>query len=335
MTERSAQPLDGDPPRGSSSPAPPASPARSRPSSSGATRSLELVAATSRSDAGTRLDQLYPRYRVPLELTELDLDAARGRRRRDRRLPARRLGAGRRRAARARRPRRRPLRRLPAARPAHLRALVRRARRARAARGRGLRADRALPRRSCARRSWSQPRLLPDRERAGAGAAGRSAACSTTSSIDAKSGVSGAGRGGGDAMHYVVDGRERLPLQDRGPPPPARDRAGAGGARAAPAPVTFVPHLLPLDQGELVSCYAQLDASRSPRTRLQALYRERYADEPFVELVDGAARAARRPRHQPVPHLRHGRGARPGARLRGDRQPLEGRLGPGASRTST
>ena len=35
---------------------------------------LELVGVTSRSDAGTRLDRLYPRYRVPLELTELDLD---------------------------------------------------------------------------------------------------------------------------------------------------------------------------------------------------------------------------------------------------------------------
>ena len=36
---------------------------------------LELVAVTSRSDAGERLDRLYPRYRVPLELTELDLDS--------------------------------------------------------------------------------------------------------------------------------------------------------------------------------------------------------------------------------------------------------------------
>ena len=36
---------------------------------------LELVAVTSRSDAGKRLDALYPRYRVPLELSELDLDA--------------------------------------------------------------------------------------------------------------------------------------------------------------------------------------------------------------------------------------------------------------------
>ena len=37
---------------------------------------LELAAATSRRDAGTRLDSLYPRHRVPLELEELDLDAA-------------------------------------------------------------------------------------------------------------------------------------------------------------------------------------------------------------------------------------------------------------------
>ena len=35
---------------------------------------LELVAATSRSDAGKRLAELYPRYRAPIELTELDLD---------------------------------------------------------------------------------------------------------------------------------------------------------------------------------------------------------------------------------------------------------------------
>src|SRR5881397_3505001 len=35
---------------------------------------LELAAATARADAGKRLDRLYPRYRVPIELTELDLE---------------------------------------------------------------------------------------------------------------------------------------------------------------------------------------------------------------------------------------------------------------------
>jgi N-acetyl-gamma-glutamyl-phosphate reductase len=37
---------------------------------------LELVAATAREDAGKRLDQLYPRHRVPIELTELDAASA-------------------------------------------------------------------------------------------------------------------------------------------------------------------------------------------------------------------------------------------------------------------
>ncbi|TFG71335.1 MAG: N-acetyl-gamma-glutamyl-phosphate reductase, partial [Solirubrobacterales bacterium] len=34
---------------------------------------LELVSVTSRSDAGKPLSELYPRYRVPLTLEELDL----------------------------------------------------------------------------------------------------------------------------------------------------------------------------------------------------------------------------------------------------------------------
>ena len=34
---------------------------------------LERVAATSRADAGTPLNRLYPRYRCPVELTELEL----------------------------------------------------------------------------------------------------------------------------------------------------------------------------------------------------------------------------------------------------------------------
>ena len=37
--------------------------------------SLDLVAVTARSDAGRRHDELYPRYRVPLVLEELDPDS--------------------------------------------------------------------------------------------------------------------------------------------------------------------------------------------------------------------------------------------------------------------
>jgi N-acetyl-gamma-glutamyl-phosphate reductase len=35
---------------------------------------FELRTVTARAEAGRRFDELYPRYRVPLELQELDLD---------------------------------------------------------------------------------------------------------------------------------------------------------------------------------------------------------------------------------------------------------------------
>jgi len=86
---------------------------------------LELVKVTSRSDAGTRLDHLYPRYRVPLELTELDLGDLDGI---EAAIVAYPHGAsaptvGR--TARARNPGRRSLRRFPTPRSIDLSALVR------------------------------------------------------------------------------------------------------------------------------------------------------------------------------------------------------------------
>ena len=39
---------------------------------------FELVAITGRSEVGRRLDQMYPRYRVPLAIEELDLDRLAG-----------------------------------------------------------------------------------------------------------------------------------------------------------------------------------------------------------------------------------------------------------------
>jgi N-acetyl-gamma-glutamyl-phosphate reductase len=48
--------------------------------------------------------------------------------------------------------------------------------------------------------------------------------------------------------------------------------------------VTFTPHLVPLDQGELVSCYVSLNGGDG--LDLSALYEDAYGDEPFVELTD-------------------------------------------------
>jgi N-acetyl-gamma-glutamyl-phosphate reductase len=45
--------------------------------------------------------------------------------------------------------------------------------------------------------------------------------------------------------------------------------------------LTFVPHLTPMIRGIHATLYAQLEGS----TDLQTLYAERYADEPFVDVM--------------------------------------------------
>ncbi len=104
--------------------------------------------------------------------------------------------------------------------------------------------------------------------------------------IDAKSGVSGAGRTAAAEMEVVKrsdDTKAYKVAGHRHAPEIAQELAGLGSNGAS---MTFVPHLLPFDQGELVSCYVQttreLDADE-----LDALYRERYGSEPFIEIADG------------------------------------------------
>jgi N-acetyl-gamma-glutamyl-phosphate reductase len=98
--------------------------------------------------------------------------------------------------------------------------------------------------------------------------------------IDAKSGVSGAGRAATAQTHFVTVDENVMPY-------------GVGTHRHAPeidqelrtlgadVTVTFTPHLVPLDQGELVSCYVTTDSDPGD---VVALYEEAYAGEPFVEL---------------------------------------------------
>ena len=50
--------------------------------------------------------------------------------------------------------------------------------------------------------------------------------------------------------------------------------------------VTFVPHLVPLDQGLLASCFVTTSRDLEAE-ELRRLYAERYEGEPFVEVVDG------------------------------------------------
>jgi N-acetyl-gamma-glutamyl-phosphate reductase len=101
--------------------------------------------------------------------------------------------------------------------------------------------------------------------------------------VDAKSGVSGAGRAATAKTHFVTVDENLNPY---GVPrhrhtPEIEQELGAMGADVR---ITFTPHLVPLDQGELVSCYVT-PANGIAGADLDALYSEAYEDEQFVELT--------------------------------------------------
>ena len=103
--------------------------------------------------------------------------------------------------------------------------------------------------------------------------------------IDAKSGVSGAGRTPSLATHfaeanescsaYALEGHRHLPEIVQG----LRGFDPGLGPR-----VTFVPHLVPMSRGILTTCYAHLKEGMAGKVR--ALYSEFYLNEPFVRVVD-------------------------------------------------
>lgn len=99
--------------------------------------------------------------------------------------------------------------------------------------------------------------------------------------IDAKSGVSGAGRAATDVTHFVSVAENMKAYKvgsHRHAPEIDQELSALAGAELR---TTFTPHLVPLDQGELASCYIRTSEPCDAR----ALYEEAYRDEPFVELV--------------------------------------------------
>ena len=96
--------------------------------------------------------------------------------------------------------------------------------------------------------------------------------------VDAKSGVSGAGRSPNlgvqfsevnESLHaYAVEGHRHLAEMQQELP----------GMN-----LTFVPHLVPMTRGILATCYFDLEGSLA---RLQDAYREFYAGQPFTHVVD-------------------------------------------------
>jgi N-acetyl-gamma-glutamyl-phosphate reductase len=242
---------------------------------------LELAAVTSRSDVGERLDALYPHHRVSMVLEELDLD------------------------------RHGDVDAAIVAYPHGAAAPTVAALRERGVKVVDLSADFRLRDRATYEEWYVEhpaPELLagavyglPERYRDELRGAGLVAnpGCFPSAAIlalaplapylddvviDAKTGASGAGRAATARTHFVTVDENVSPYgvgRHRHTPEIEQELAAAG---ARDLTVTFVPHLLPLDQGELVSCYGVLNAD----VDVDALYAEAYGGEQFVELVDTA-----------------------------------------------
>jgi N-acetyl-gamma-glutamyl-phosphate reductase len=106
--------------------------------------------------------------------------------------------------------------------------------------------------------------------------------------VDAKSGLSGAGRSLSDANLFAQANENVGPYKvgsHRHTPEIEQELALAAGA---PVTVTFTPHLVPATRGILATCYATLAPSAGDE-ELAACYAAAYGDEPFVDLLTPAA----------------------------------------------
>jgi N-acetyl-gamma-glutamyl-phosphate reductase len=119
--------------------------------------------------------------------------------------------------------------------------------------------------------------------------------------VDAKSGVSGSGRSPGMGVHfsevnesvgaYAIGGHRHLPEIEQELSALARPLASVPSGPSGHLPtrwggdlsITFVPHLIPMTRGILVSCYFDLKGSEA---ELKDAYREFYAGQPFTKVVD-------------------------------------------------
>lgn len=112
--------------------------------------------------------------------------------------------------------------------------------------------------------------------------------------IDAKSGVSGAGRTPSlttlyDEVNeninaYSLTGHRHLAEITQ----ELAEAASNGGHSITEEQlrVTFIPHLVPMTRGILATCYADLKQDSFTTEDVRALYEKQYANEPFVHVID-------------------------------------------------
>ncbi len=243
--------------------------------------SFELAAVTARTDVGRRLDDLYPFHRVPLTLEELDLD------------------------------RHGDVEAAVVAYPHGSSAPVVAQLRERGVKVVDLSADFRL-RDAGVYEQWYQQHPAPDlldaavyglpelyRDQVKQAELVANPGCYPTAAllalaplaragligdviVDAKSGISGAGRAATEKTHFVTvdENVNAYGVPRHRHTPEIEQELSALGASIR---ITFTPHLVPLDQGELVSCYVTLASGDG--ADLGQLYESSYSRERFVELA--------------------------------------------------
>lgn len=254
---------------------------------------FELVAVTGRSEVGRSLDDLYPRYRVPLRIEELDVD---------RLTDDSGTSSG-----------------IDAAVVAYPHAAA--APTVAALREHGVRvvdlsADFRLSDLSTYERWYGEhprPDLLSEaaygltelhREEIARANVVANPGCYPTASvlglaplaragliadlvIDAKQGISGAGRSFDEQTHLSMAGENILPYKVAAHrhTPEIEEQLDALDPKHPALKVQFQAHLVPLDQGELASCYVT-PTRPVDQQELDELYAAAYEGEPFVEVVE-------------------------------------------------
>jgi N-acetyl-gamma-glutamyl-phosphate reductase len=103
--------------------------------------------------------------------------------------------------------------------------------------------------------------------------------------IDAKSGISGAGRGAALAYHFPEANEGLMAYKvgrHRHQPEIVQE---LGRLTALPPPVIFTPHLTPMTRGIFCTIYVETTKALTPE-RVVALYRAAYRGEPFIRVLE-------------------------------------------------
>ena len=104
--------------------------------------------------------------------------------------------------------------------------------------------------------------------------------------VDAKSGISGAGRGSGGSFGYseVNEDVSAYKVANHNHQPEIAQELGTLAGAEGSLPVTFVPHLVPMTRGIHATCYAKL-ADGVNQADVDEAYNDYYRDAPFTRVT--------------------------------------------------